>query len=99
MKERPSAVICSNDMTAIGVLHTTQRLGRRIPDEMSLIGFDDLLMSQIVQPALTTLHHSRQQIAARAFTSLQMGGGSGRDGTTSFIQPRLNVRSSTGRKS
>jgi len=50
-------VICSNNMTAIGVLHTTQRLGRRIPDEMSLIGFDDLLMSQIVQPALTTLHH------------------------------------------
>lgn len=99
MEHPPSAVICSNDMTAIGILHAAQRLGRRIPDEMSLVGFDDLLMSQIVQPALTTLHLSRQEIAARAFMSLQLGLGSGHDDSTSTIQPRLVVRSSTGRKS
>lgn len=96
MKKRPTAVICSNDLTAIGLLHTANRLGRKIPAELSLIGFDDLTLSEIVQPALTTLHLSRQEIASRAFFGLRTGADSRPNARTSTIQPRLVVRSSTG---
>jgi len=96
MRNPPTAVVCSNDMTAIGLLHTAHRLGRKIPQELSLIGFDDLLLSEIVQPALTTLHLSRKEIATRAFYALQ----SGREATaaplTSSIIPQLIIRASTG---
>jgi LacI family transcriptional regulator len=95
MARRPSAVLCSNDMTAIGMLHTANRLGRRIPEEMSLVGFDDLALCEMVQPALTTLHLSRQEIAVRAFEAL-LAGTKSVTGLPSTIVPRLVVRASTG---
>lgn len=95
MRKRPTAVICSNDMTAIGMLHEANRLGRKLPQELSLIGFDDLLLSEIVKPALTTLHLSRRDIATRAFFSLQASSQIGPQAQTSTIQPRLVVRAST----
>jgi DNA-binding LacI/PurR family transcriptional regulator len=96
MQKPPTAVICSNDMTAIGLLHTANRLGRSVPGELSLIGFDDLFVSEIVQPALTTLHLSRQDIATRAFYALQAGGNQPGGPTTTTLLPRLIVRASTG---
>ncbi|MGA7157342.1 MAG: LacI family DNA-binding transcriptional regulator [Acidobacteriaceae bacterium] len=97
MKKAPTAVVCSNDMTAIGLLHTANRIGRKVPQELSLIGFDDLFLSEIVQPALTTLHLSRQEIATRAFFALhgekETGSGSAR---TATVSPRLVIRASTG---
>lgn len=65
----PTAVICSNDLTAVGMLHMAHQLGRKIPEDLSLIGFDDLFIAEIVQPALTTLHLSRREIAARVLCS------------------------------
>jgi DNA-binding LacI/PurR family transcriptional regulator len=95
MANPPTAVICSNDMTAVGVLHAAHQLGRKIPEDLSLIGFDDLFLAEIVQPALTTLHLSRREIATRAFYALQ----SVRDRIpmqqTSVILPQLIVRAST----
>lgn len=97
MKAPPTAIICSNDMTAIGFLHTANRIGRRVPQELSLIGFDDLFLSEIVQPALTTLHLSRPEIATRAFFALhgdkETGSGTAR---TAMIETQLVVRASTG---
>lgn len=98
MKKSPTAVICSNDMTAIGLLHTANRLGHSVPGELSLIGFDDLFLSEIVQPALTTLHLSRQDIATRAFYALQGGNEQSVGPKTTVILPRLIVRASTGRR-
>jgi DNA-binding LacI/PurR family transcriptional regulator len=97
MAEAPTAVVCSNDMTAIGLLQTANRKGRNIPGELSLIGFDDLFLCEVVHPALTTLHLSRQDIATRAFFALN----SLRDQTnpppqTAVILPRLVIRASTG---
>lgn len=98
MRERPTAVVCSNDMTAIGLLHTAHRLGKNVPGELSLIGFDDLFLSEIVQPPLTTLHLSRQDIATRAFYALlssnDRSSGSGGPKST-VILPRLVIRAST----
>jgi LacI family transcriptional regulator len=95
MRNRPTAVVCSNDMTAIGLLQTAHRLGRNIPGDLSLVGFDDLFLSEIVQPPLTTLHLSRQDIATRAFYALQAGTTYTGGTRTSVIQPTLVVRAST----
>jgi LacI family transcriptional regulator len=75
MRYPPSALVCSNDMTAIGFLESASRLGHRVPEEVSLIGFDDLFLCEVVHPALTTLHLSRKEIATRAFYALQANRG------------------------
>lgn len=94
MRQAPTAVVCSNDMTAIGFLHTANRLGRKVPEELSLVGFDDLFLSEIVQPALTTLHLSRQELATRAFFALRASERPVAQHTP-VVTPRLVCRAST----
>lgn len=95
MRNPPSAVVCSNDMTAIGILQTAHRIKRSIPEDLSLVGFDDLFLSEIVQPPLTTVHLSRRDIAMRAFFALQSRTAGNGASKTSVISPRLIVRAST----
>ena len=52
----PTAVLCGNDILAIGAIAECQSNGIRIPDEISIAGFDDLDMSSQISPALTTIH-------------------------------------------
>jgi LacI family transcriptional regulator len=99
MKKGPTAVVCSNDMTAIGILQTAYRLGRRIPKDFSVVGFDGLLLGEIVQPALTTLSLSRSEIATRAFYTLYGRDKNSRKRSVSVILPRLLIRSSTAQAS
>lgn len=96
MAKPPTAVICSNDLTAVGLLHTAHRMGKQIPLELSLVGFDDLFLTEVVQPALTTLHLSRREIATAAFFALQAKGEPPLGRRTSVILPRLVIRASTG---
>jgi LacI family transcriptional regulator len=96
MPHAPGAIICSNDLTAVGFLQAANRLGRKVPDELSLIGFDDLFLCEIVNPALTTLHLSRQEIATRVFYSLWTNDAPSADAKTSVVLPRLAIRASTG---
>jgi LacI family transcriptional regulator len=70
-KPRPTAVICSNDMTAIGVLHKLYRAGLRVPDDLSVIGFDDIHISEVTIPPLTTIQMSRFELARSAFHALR----------------------------
>jgi DNA-binding LacI/PurR family transcriptional regulator len=95
MDNPPTAVLCSNDLTAVGLLQAANRMGRTIPQELSLIGFDGLFLCEIVHPALTTLHLSRQEIATRAFFALQSIREQSSGPQTSVIRPQLVVRSST----
>jgi LacI family transcriptional regulator len=95
MADPPTAVVCSNDMTAIGFLQSANRMGRNIPKEFSLIGFDDLFLCEMVHPALTTLHLSRQDIATRAFFALHSVQQTNAS-QDSVILPRLVIRASTG---
>ncbi len=71
LKELPTAVMCSNDMTAIGVLRTFTRAGLHIPEDVSVIGFDDIHLAEFVYPPLTTVHMSRNAIARAAFEALR----------------------------
>ena len=67
----PSAVMCSNDMTAIGVLHKLYRAGLRVPDDLSVIGFDDIHIAEVTIPPLTTVQMSRFELARAAVTALR----------------------------
>jgi DNA-binding LacI/PurR family transcriptional regulator len=70
-KEPATAVMCSNDMTAIGVLHKLYRTGLRVPDDISVIGFDDIHLAEVTMPPLTTVQMSRFEIAKAAFGALR----------------------------
>ena len=52
----PTAVFCANDVTAIGAMRAIHELGYKIPDEISVIGIDDIEISEYLRPALTTIH-------------------------------------------
>ena len=67
----PSALMCSNDMTAIGVMHEVDRAGLRIPDDFSIIGFDDIQMAQVMIPPLTSIQMPRDQLASAAVNALK----------------------------
>jgi LacI family transcriptional regulator len=96
-KMRPTAVIASNDLTAIGAIGAIFEHGFSIPRDISLIGFDDIELSSFTQPALTTVRLSRQEIAKMAFRALYNTYQSGAiKGTEYVIQPTLIVRKSTG---
>jgi DNA-binding LacI/PurR family transcriptional regulator len=69
--QRPTAVITSNDLTAIGALGAILEAGLRVPDDISLIGFDDISFAHLTQPPLTTVTLSRTQLAVTAFAALE----------------------------
>jgi DNA-binding LacI/PurR family transcriptional regulator len=96
--DAPSAMMTSNDMTAIGVLHALYKTGARVPEDMSVIGFDDVNFAQFTLPPLTSVQMSRRELARCAVQAL-------RDHLEpqprSYVpcyrvQTRLTVRQSTG---
>lgn len=64
--DRPSAVICGNDVIAYGVMLAAIRLGVAVPAQLSVAGFDDLEWSRHLQPSLTTIHMPTNEIWVRA---------------------------------
>jgi LacI family transcriptional regulator len=64
------AIMCSNDLTAIGVLHKSHQVGLRIPQDMSIIGFDDIQMVRMMIPPLASIHMSRINLANVAMKAL-----------------------------
>ncbi len=66
----PTAVMCSNDMTALGVMRKCYEEGLNIPRDLSLVGFDDIRLAQFVSPPLTTVRMSQSELARLAFHSL-----------------------------
>ena len=98
--EPPTAVMTSTDLVAVGVLHAAYSLGRTVPDELSVVGFDDLLLAAHTVPALTTL---RMPIAEIVNESVELAVAFARDPglsrapRTTVFKPTLVVRQSTGR--
>ena len=96
-KHLPTAVMCSNDMTAIGVLHKLYRAGLRVPDDLSVIGFDDIHIAQVTIPPLTTIQMSCFELARAAVTALRAQVEEGGDPKRNYkINTHLVVRESTG---
>ncbi len=92
----PSAVICSNDMTAIGVLHKIYRSGLRVPDDLSIIGFDDIHMARVTIPPLTSIQMSRTELARAAVNALRAHVENTTPHREYRIDTKLVVRESTG---
>lgn len=99
-KAKPTAVVASNDLTAIGAMGAIHERGLRIPEDISIVGYDDIQLSAYTQPSLTTLRLPRIEIATAAFRalykSLQSQTGKPQNGEDYDIQPTLIVRQSTG---
>ena len=67
---RPTAVLCSNDMTAIGVMREAYDQNIKIPNDLSVIGFDDIRLAEFTIPPLTTVQMSQMELAKIAFQAL-----------------------------
>ena len=72
LERQPTAVICSNDMTAIGVLRAAYMEGLRVPQDLSVIGLDDIDFDEFTLPPLTTIRMSRSDLARAAFEALRV---------------------------
>ena len=100
LSPRPTAIVASTDALAIGVLRAALLRGIRVPDELSVVGFDDIAMAKVTVPALTTIRMPTAAMAAEAI-SLLVGTNDGaeppgRDGAVVRIfPPSLVVRGST----
>ena len=67
---RPTAVVCGNDVLAIGALAECQAAGLAVPEQVSVTGFDDLEMAAVVAPGLTTVHFPTAELGAHAAQNL-----------------------------
>lgn len=66
----PEAVVASNDIIAIGMMHTMAERGLSVPDDISIIGFDDIAFAEMAAPALTTIRQSTAKTAEMAIEIL-----------------------------
>jgi LacI family repressor for deo operon, udp, cdd, tsx, nupC, and nupG len=91
----PTAVLCGNDEMAFGAIRMLHKLGLTVPDDMSVVGFDDQNMAEFYNPPLTTVHIPRHELGRRAALELieQL---EGRDVEPEVVLPtRLIIREST----
>jgi DNA-binding LacI/PurR family transcriptional regulator len=96
LRVRPTAVLASNDLTAIGIMGAVHAAGLRVPEDISVVGFDDIAISSFMPPPLTTIRLPRAEIAERAFTSLYAASHRGESqGTTHIVPVELVIRQST----
>src|SRR6266567_3106718 len=70
LRNCPTAIVCSNDMTAIGVMREAYEYGINIPQDLSVVGFDDIRLSHFTTPPLTTVQMSQIELARIAFHAL-----------------------------
>lgn len=70
LPEPPTAIVCYNDMTALGALRQLHLKKLRVPEDVSLVGFDDLFIASYTQPPLTTLRQPRRMMGRLAMESL-----------------------------
>ena len=95
-KDRPDAVVCYNDLVAIGFLGGAKTLGVRIPDEVSVAGIDNIPFGRFTSPALTTVDIQSEFLGEEGMRMLLqlIAGDSAVKGHTK-VEPRLVVRDST----
>jgi LacI family transcriptional regulator len=92
----PTAVLCSNDLTAIGLINGFQRAGVGVPEDVSVVGFDDIQLASILKPPLTTVNLSRERLGTLAFEALQKIARTKKcNGEEYVIETSLVIREST----
>ena len=71
IRRPPTAVVTANDLTAFGVIRGLHHAGLHVPRDVSVVGVDDVLMSDILQPPLTTIRVSRREMATACLKALE----------------------------
>jgi LacI family transcriptional regulator len=91
-----TALLAFNDLSAIGAIHAFRDAGKRVPEDISVVGFDDVQAATIVQPALTTVRQPLIQMGMLAASELlAIIEGSKSEPRQIFIKPELVIRQST----
>jgi DNA-binding LacI/PurR family transcriptional regulator len=98
LPDPPTAVCCYNDMSALGAMRSIHLAGQRVPEDISLVGFDDLFLASYTQPRLTTVRQPMRRMGLLAMQSL-FKLMSGEDTAIRItVEPELIVRESTARR-
>ncbi|WP_393915980.1 LacI family DNA-binding transcriptional regulator [Halostreptopolyspora alba] len=93
--ELPDAIVCADDLIAIGALRTCRARGVAVPDDMQITGYDDIDFADLVDPALTTVNQPRDRIAAEAVRLLATAETWGGTSAHTALAPSLVTRQST----
>lgn len=91
----PTAIFLANDIMAIGAIKAIQELGKNVPDDISIVGFDDILLSQFTSPALTTVRQPASQKGAEAVRLLIDYIENGTEPSIKLLNTELILREST----
>ncbi|WP_374009100.1 LacI family DNA-binding transcriptional regulator [Leifsonia sp. LS-T14] len=94
--EPPTAVICANDLSAIGLIAQAQHLGVDVPGQLSVAGFDDIRLGTYVRPSLTTVHTSPRELGRESGRMLMDLIDEGAVDDVRIPDAELIVRDSTG---
>ena len=92
---RLTAIVCVNDLTAVGAMRELRDRGLRIPEDVSVTGFDNVELAQFCYPALTSVHIPRDRIGQIICSSLLSTGNAMKEGEV-VIDPEVVLRDSTG---
>lgn len=98
MNDRPTALLCANDETAIGLISELHQSGIHVPNQLSVVGFDDVDIAQHYIPALTTIWQPRFELGTTVAQMLVDGisrGDLAPDGPVMTLPVKLKVRKST----
>lgn len=96
-RERPTVIFCGSDLIAMGAMSALERFGVEIPNEISVIGIDDIPFAFLARPPLTTIRVPREHVGAVAFEALdRMMKKKRRQGADHYVETELVVRGSTG---
>lgn len=90
-----TALLCENDLIAIGAMRKLEEHGLRVPDDISIIGFDDIYINEMIRPQLTSVNQNLHVIAKEAVDMLiRLADGEVLDNTVVKVTPRLILRNS-----
>lgn len=92
----PTALVCVNDMTAIGAVAALREMGISVPRQVSVLGCEDIYMTRFVDPPITTIRFDRKSLGRMALEVLEkMSKSKPRKGMREQVETKLIVRSST----
>lgn len=95
MTNKPSAIFCDSDEMAIGLIYGLTRAGLRVPDDISVMGFDNIQMSEYSLPPLTTIRQRRARIGRNAAESLLAAIGGNPASENMILPVDILIREST----
>jgi len=96
LEDRPTAIFCMGDEIAVGAMQTIKEAGLNVPDDFSIVGFDDIEISQYLNPALTTIRQQKGEMGIEAANMvLEMINNPGKKVEAEIIDTEFVLRNST----